>query len=661
MTVDLDEAVFFIYPDADSLKLDYENGKSEENNLNLSKTDFVNAKIKSLWTEIQEIYCNLASEYFWHDEGIHWEVMDKTASPFDTFLHGKVRFGDGIEDEWFLTKFLMKLTAVIPSLVVTVFDSDGDFILIEAADLIPDWLEPENSKNRVFIQGGRIKIISIEDFKSQPSLKEALKFIRSPKNRSVDEKVTRLIEEKVTKEVQKLHKTKVRIPLRVVQILNAKRQLIGPAISSFYNRQPEDMRICTEMPRFNPGKSGGPLVLTTVSMTRIQFAQLACQEFVAPSNDSVDFAMKEGTVENPVAAELGMKLTCGFEILMNTCEPKFISKNLFEEPRAIQEEIDDILNAENPDFTLNDDPEDTLDWMQIDEDILDSELESKLNMNEAEKSDLIDTWTREFEEGKGKLKGELSEIDEIVEKMKKMIGSSSTFEGIEEDEEEEDYSDTQESNLSDDSDNEDFLEREIFETINFDPDLLMKILEANAHMGASNEEFLAKFRKYQQENPVKEGPADKVRQKGLADIEEGKLEEARRSSRRAYKEVEDDGVSESEGDSDSNEADSKDIDSKDLDSADSELDDEFIYGKTLDQLKQESTSITMQTYYEEMEAELNSNPALSQSSDLDESGNLGKNLIESLAAGRGMNANSTVNPMETIISGLGKHSIPRPG
>ena len=279
--------------------------------------------------------------------------------------------------------------------------------------------------------------------------------------------------------------------------------------------------------------------------------------------------------------------------------------------------------------------------------------------------------------------------------MKKMIKSTSNFEGIEQygedeakderedeakDERGDEYdsdnsvSDSSDSDSSDsDSDNSDdsendelFLEREIFETINFDPDLLMKILEANAHMGVSSEEFLQRFRKYQAENPVT-FERKEIKRKGLADIDEEKLNEARKSSRKTYetgKECENE-PSDSEASIESDSEPSNDYESDD----NYEVGDEFIYGPTLDQLKRSSqiqTEITdekeaaienekspnISDYYDAMDRELQSelkhyNP------DLDETSNLGKNVIESMMAGRG-----GANPMETVIYSLGK-KIPR--
>lgn len=38
------------------------------------------------------------------------------------------------------------------SLLFRIQDNDGDFLLIEAADYIPKWLDPDTSENRVIIK-----------------------------------------------------------------------------------------------------------------------------------------------------------------------------------------------------------------------------------------------------------------------------------------------------------------------------------------------------------------------------------------------------------------------------------------------------------------------------------------------------------------------------
>lgn len=44
---------------------------------------------------------------------------------------------------------LREISKRIPGSIIRVQDNDGEFLLIEAADYIPSWLDPDNSDNRV--------------------------------------------------------------------------------------------------------------------------------------------------------------------------------------------------------------------------------------------------------------------------------------------------------------------------------------------------------------------------------------------------------------------------------------------------------------------------------------------------------------------------------
>lgn len=57
-------------------------------------------------------------------------------------------FGDNVEDEWFIVYLLREITREFPGLAASIDDNDGEFLLIEAADFLPKWLNPENSENR---------------------------------------------------------------------------------------------------------------------------------------------------------------------------------------------------------------------------------------------------------------------------------------------------------------------------------------------------------------------------------------------------------------------------------------------------------------------------------------------------------------------------------
>lgn len=54
-----------------------------------------------------------------------------------------------MEDEWVIVYILRELSKKFDDIWIKVSDSDGEFLLIEAAGALPAWLEPEVADNRV--------------------------------------------------------------------------------------------------------------------------------------------------------------------------------------------------------------------------------------------------------------------------------------------------------------------------------------------------------------------------------------------------------------------------------------------------------------------------------------------------------------------------------
>lgn len=63
-------------------------------------------------------------------------------------LHGLTNYGDSVEDEWLIVYILKELSTKFPYLWIKVVDTDGEFLLIEAANALPRWLNPEIADNR---------------------------------------------------------------------------------------------------------------------------------------------------------------------------------------------------------------------------------------------------------------------------------------------------------------------------------------------------------------------------------------------------------------------------------------------------------------------------------------------------------------------------------
>ena len=65
------------------------------------------------------------------------------------FLRGRTNYGDSVEDEWLIVFILRQLSQQFSDAWIRVIDTDGEFLLIEAANVLPPWLNPEVAEFRV--------------------------------------------------------------------------------------------------------------------------------------------------------------------------------------------------------------------------------------------------------------------------------------------------------------------------------------------------------------------------------------------------------------------------------------------------------------------------------------------------------------------------------
>jgi hypothetical protein len=56
---------------------------------------------------------------------------------------------DAVDDEWFIVWLLQQISIKWNEAVIGIEDDDGEFLLIEAADVLPNWVTPQNAANRV--------------------------------------------------------------------------------------------------------------------------------------------------------------------------------------------------------------------------------------------------------------------------------------------------------------------------------------------------------------------------------------------------------------------------------------------------------------------------------------------------------------------------------
>ncbi|CAM0954983.1 unnamed protein product [Alopecurus aequalis] len=242
------------------------------------------------------------------------------ASPPVPHLHGTLRFGDSLPDEWLGVSLIFTLTTAFPDIVARAWDSDGDFLLIEAAFALPRWLDPDTAPNRVFIFRGELHILPPSLFPETPSLEAALHAVYDD---SVDTRASDAVQAAIQRRIagmperaaENLHTARVTVPAPVAKVLREEPCLVARAVEGFYDRDIDTMKHAARMDKFlkGPGEEGVEMVRTSVRMTRAMYAQLVQQSFLAPRG--YPMPNREEGPDKWKEAELGMKIACGFEMM----------------------------------------------------------------------------------------------------------------------------------------------------------------------------------------------------------------------------------------------------------------------------------------------------------------------------------------------------------
>ncbi|KAM6478927.1 SGT1-domain-containing protein [Trichoderma sp. SZMC 28011] len=338
-----------------------------------------------------ELVQSLTKDYIWQREG--FEISLKSEHGL-LFLHGTTDYGDAIEDEWLIVYILCELTKVHPDLWLRVGDSDGEFLLVEAANVLPRWLSPEIDRYRVWIHLGKIFLIPLSSKggeSEQLSLLQAVTFLRSNTDAlvhlpAIDSEAFHRLKKYPDQISNSIHHALVTIPRPVAYILHALPKIIAPAVEHFYLRDANSLKPILSSSaslQFPPED----LVTVSIRFSKTLFAQLKSQRFDTPprweallrKNTNVEQLSKEDQKKFE-HLETGMKLTCGFEMLAVNAES---SKSRVVREMAImledlQEDGSSCLPS-NEDIKLweNAGRDDDDSWLDINYEDFERELEGK--------------------------------------------------------------------------------------------------------------------------------------------------------------------------------------------------------------------------------------------------------------------------------------------
>ncbi|KAK4703798.1 hypothetical protein P7C70_g2422, partial [Phenoliferia sp. Uapishka_3] len=326
------------------------------------------SQLPSLLIEISSFLSTLSSSYIFHNPPPFTlslsplSFSSSSTTPQYRFIQGTTNCTDAVDDEWFIVYLLREVTKVWEEAVVEVMDEDGQFLLIEGAEELPKWVTPDNAENRVFIYHSNLHLVPIEhtsalpfdssSSSSDPSI-ESTGFI--DRAQSLDLVRSSTIETTAPPALQSLvwaridgypgkaeehhHKTIAYVPRDVALALADTPALAAEAIGAFYERDPDGLRACNKMTRFPPTSPSDAFVQQTEStpapgtvkvlttLTRPLYSQLVLQKFFSPKPFEKVGWMKGGNGTKLMEEEerrrsVGMKITCGFEILYTLTSPQ---------------------------------------------------------------------------------------------------------------------------------------------------------------------------------------------------------------------------------------------------------------------------------------------------------------------------------------------------
>lgn len=143
----------------------------------MMSVDEINTKIGEIYDELKLRFDPWVKYYVWDNSPVRLELVSD-ANYRNNYLYGQLVFDQMLDDQNLVTHILFEFSKIYPDLYIHLDDNDGEFILVDTYEYLPEWLDPSNATNRDWINSGRVLIIP-EEYYSNRGLKliEALMFL----------------------------------------------------------------------------------------------------------------------------------------------------------------------------------------------------------------------------------------------------------------------------------------------------------------------------------------------------------------------------------------------------------------------------------------------------------------------------------------------------
>ena len=266
-------------------------------------------------SQVFSLVQSMTKDYVWTRQSFNLRILPAEAGSW--CLYGRTYYGENVMDEWLVVSLLYEITRLL-DLVARVLDSDGEILLIEAADKLPSWAgEPETGGGRVYIYRGELHLLPVCD--SPGSLSPApattpppqvcarlvsqypnISRARDPVQDSIRQRLAGL----PWNSADNHHTTNLDLPGSVARLINSNPAFLSCLVSAVCERDPVDTRQARAMARVRKVN----MVRCSVKMSRCLYARLhSCQ--VQPHRTSGWTVGWEG-------GTTGFKLCVGLEILL---------------------------------------------------------------------------------------------------------------------------------------------------------------------------------------------------------------------------------------------------------------------------------------------------------------------------------------------------------
>jgi hypothetical protein len=321
-------------------------------------------------------------EYIWQRESIKLSLVRENGR---WLLRGSTNYGDSVADEWLIVYFLRELSKEFKDAWIRIYDSDGEFLLIEAANALPKWLNPEVAENRVWINSHRLLITPMSKQENPGPLKqsEALAIIRDTPARpqhypKMEKEAFHRLNGYPAAISENQHHATLPLPRKVAHILHLNPAYIAPLTDAFYLRDPISLRLLQpEKAETKPLFPPEDFVDVSVRFTKVLYAQMLGQNWGPPGpfGEALEKLLKDKHPQEK--AEIGIKVAAGLE--MFTSHSMYADRQAVREIKLLLEDLeagDDSLPTD-ADISSWPQREDDEGWLNIDFTEFEKELAGK--------------------------------------------------------------------------------------------------------------------------------------------------------------------------------------------------------------------------------------------------------------------------------------------